>query len=418
MQARYFRYLFENTEDGIIQSGCIFDRYVDEKISYLYLAGSCYQQNVKKSLNQEWNNMQSESVVDILVLGSVTIPYIKLLTKIISNRYIKTIILPYLTPVQRLVIANWMVAEGKVDRHVLDFLKEPYQYLQKSGIENIYMVYGNGRCVEEDIDDLIPGHHFEMADHRVTRLVEEIEGKFIPVVKAGYIVDNNWFFYFGFYGEDIEKIVGFTRSYTEKRQEKVGEHSDVSDMKKMLVAYAREFGVCPDATITMFQTPQYAVPKEIDSLLVAKTFSQEQRCQVDVQQEGNSCALRCIYQNDYSILKKHKNAAKADSKFGIFLTGNVNLNRYLPELKHRYWQIRNKIRALSLPNCGVQEYWNKKLLDFLTGDEIKYVVCQIQYYTGDKVIREVVISDSRHRLININNVNGYCFSGFLMNKTE
>ena len=38
MDARYFRYLFENVPDGIIQWGSIVDTRSGEKVSYIYLS--------------------------------------------------------------------------------------------------------------------------------------------------------------------------------------------------------------------------------------------------------------------------------------------------------------------------------------------------------------------------------------------
>ena len=39
MEARYFRYQYENTEDGIIQSGCIWDAEMSVKTTFLYMSG-------------------------------------------------------------------------------------------------------------------------------------------------------------------------------------------------------------------------------------------------------------------------------------------------------------------------------------------------------------------------------------------
>ena len=54
-------------------------------------------------------------------------------------------------------------------------------------------------------------------------MVTEMEGVFIPVYYAGYIVENQWLYYFGTYGVEMQmntgvKSVSYTHLDVYKRQ--------------------------------------------------------------------------------------------------------------------------------------------------------------------------------------------------------
>lgn len=398
MQARYFRYLFDNAEDGVLQSGCIWDRYTDERTIYLYIAGAT---SVRKIYGENrWRKLASGGVIDILIVGAITVNYVNLITSIIQEYFIKTIVLPYLTPVQRLYLAKLLVKMGDDNKNVMEFLRDPYSYLRKNRVENIHILYGNGKNIDADIDSLVAGENFEDISEREKLIIEKLEGKNIPVEKAGYIITNKWLFYFGNYGQDIYKTI-----------ELISDNVKIEENRKYV-------GTGQEVTATLFLAPLYSVPREIDSLFTGKNFRRCQDCQVDIASQVNRCELRCIYQNDYAILKKHKAFENEESKFGLMLLGNVNLNLYIDNIKSRYSMIRNRIRVISVPNCGIARNWNSKILDIFMGNELKYLMCNVQLYTSDKVLRDIIVKSGDHRLINVNMEYGYCFSGFLVYNTE
>lgn len=96
---------------------------------------------------------------------------------------------------------------------MIRFLQDPYLFLQECGIKNLYFVYGNGRIPDRKPEEIAEGCYFEEADDKSLKLIWEMEGYAIPVVHAGYIIENGWFFYFGVYGLDIQTLSGFTREY-------------------------------------------------------------------------------------------------------------------------------------------------------------------------------------------------------------
>ena len=87
MEARYFRYQYENTQDGILQSGCIWDRRVDKKTTYLYAAGEYAGiPRIARDQEKKWGRKEPETILDIFVLGAYTVPYICRLLEILQEQ--------------------------------------------------------------------------------------------------------------------------------------------------------------------------------------------------------------------------------------------------------------------------------------------------------------------------------------------
>lgn len=384
MKARYFRYQYENTQDGILQSGCIWDRRVDKKTTYLYAAGEYAGiPRIARDQEKKWGRKEPETILDIFVLGAYTVPYICRLLEILQEQGVRTVVLPYISPMIRLSMMTYIEKNGKTDRELQRFLGAPYSYLKEQGVENIYLLYGNGQMLPREQDALLEGHYFERVDRRIQEMVTEMEGVFIPVYYAGYIVENQWLYYFGTYGVEMQMNTGVKLELD---------------------------------TITMFTGPLYARNREMECMLTTKVFTREQHCNIQIKEEYETCALKCLYRNDYDMLKKHMDSKHEMLRVGLLNLGNVNLNTSLKNVIARYGSVVEQVRGISVPNSGKEAFWNEKLLSVFTGTDLEYYICACDKNTGDKVIRDIALSSAYNRFINVNEEFAYCFSGYLVEK--
>ena len=384
MEARYFRYQYENTQDGILQSGCIWDRRVDKKTTYLYAAGEYAGiPRIARDQEKKWGRKEPETILDIFVLGAYTVPYICRLLEILQEQGVRTVVLPYIPPMIRLSMMTYIEKNGKTDRELQRFLGAPYSYLKEQRVENIYLLYGNGPMLPREQDALLEGHYFERVDRRIQEMVTEMEGVFIPVYYAGYIVENQWLYYFGTYGVEMQMNTGVKLELD---------------------------------TITMFTGPQYARNREMECMLTTKVFTREQHCNIQIKEEYETCALKCLYRNDYDMLKKHMDSKHEMLRVGLLNLGNVNLNTSLKNVIARYGSVVEQVRGISVPNSGKEAFWNEKLLSVFTGTDLEYYICACDKNTGDKVIRDIALSSAYNRFINVNEEFAYCFSGYLVEK--
>ena len=167
MEGRYFRYQYENTEDGIVQSGCIWNNAQDKRTNYLYLAGEYTKSpRLKKREEGGLKTISPESTLDIFVLGAYTIPYIRRLIDILEERKVTTVVLPYATPNMRFDIVSYIEKRQEVPKRLRCFMGAPYSYLKEKGVDNIYLLYGNGEILSRE-SELEEGQHFELVDRRI-----------------------------------------------------------------------------------------------------------------------------------------------------------------------------------------------------------------------------------------------------------
>lgn len=102
----------------------------------------------------------------------------------------------------------------------------------------------------------------------------------------------------------------------------------------------------------------------------------------------------------------------------MMLLGNVDFNRYLSTIKKRFACVIDQIRAITLPECGKREYWNRQCLSFMYGKDTKYWICGLARETSPAVISDIVVADPRNHVVTISEEFGFCFSGYLVATAE
>lgn len=427
MQGKYFRYFFENTDEGLFQTGCVYDKEKQETINYIYMVGS-YCRNTRQMGRPYLYDEKSRipEIIDILVMGCYTVKYINKLIEIVKSHSIKTIILPYLAPIQRLALVEEAKDRGVANKDAIRYLQDPYQFLKKFGIENIYFLYENGEVITREPEELVPGFHFELLDHESMKLIREMEGYSIPAVRAGYIVEIGWLFYFGVYGLDMQILSEFTRDYF-SYIENIHEISEniqedyASQMKRLIQEYLRKFGSCSATTVIMYEGPLYAFPNENETFLTEKEFCREERGEVRTRCRDDSrclCTISCIYQKDYDNINCRRDKMRDKARLGLLLLGNVNLNRYFSEIEVRFWILKPRIRGVCVPNCGNGEDWNHKILNISKVKDRIYWICGKHEITSVGVVSDIVLSRSNNRFLTIEDGGVCCLSGYIIPKED
>jgi len=222
------------------------------------MVGSYCRGAFQKRTVQIYENDTLPERIDLLVMGGFTVKYIHKFIEIIRGHRIETVVLPYLAPIQRLVLTEENKESGVKAREVTRFLQDPYQFLKEYDIGNIYFLYGNGKIIDRKPEELEWGYHFELADRESLLLIREMEGYSIPVARAGYIVENDWLFYFGVYGTNIQMMSEFAKNYFSNIENiyKISENINedyVRQTKRLVQEYYKKFGGSSVMAIAMFE---------------------------------------------------------------------------------------------------------------------------------------------------------------------
>ena len=425
MRGKYFRYLFENLDGVLIHIGSVYDKEKQKTTNYIYMVGSYYR-NVPHGGEHEIY-MEESAVpdeIDILIMGGYTVKDVNKLIYMISKHQVKTIILPYLTPIQRLVLVE-EINEGTIAAEESShFLKDPYLFLEKTGIPNICFLYGNGLPIVRKPEEAGPVIQFESADRETLKLIREMEGNDIPVMRAGYIVENGWLFYFGAYGIDIHICSEFIKDYFShienvyKTSESISEDY-VRQTKRLVQRYQKKFGNFPATTVTMFAGPLYASSDENEIYITEKDINAAASCRAwNGNPKDSGCILRCPRGKDYDVMQLYKNSGAKEERIGILMLGNANLNRYYAEIRRRFYVVSTRIRGISVPNCGNGEDWNHQVLGLSEAEDRVYWICCKQDITSVGVVGDIVLSAPNNRLLTIGNGQRCCISGYIIPKED
>lgn len=415
MDTRLFRYLFENTSNAVVMTGCTWDKEVQEQIRYAY---SCEMSHNNWHINRRNGIKQilcDQGPIDLLVLGAFSIEDAERLVYVLHRSRLDTVILPYVSPIQRFSIVQTILMRGYEDPEVIEFLKSPYLYLKNSPVKNFYFIYGNSRKFENINRELLyPGYHLESQDQDILDLIEEMEGYRIPVKKAGYIINNRMLFYLGYFGIDLRMFKRFFNQYTQNKQ--IHTFSE-REIHKMLLFFKKDFGDPGMDTLILFCSPIEIIASQTDCVLNLIVVDKEEFCHADIEGDEGRCTLKCMLYNDSDVCRCHR-TENAELRAGMLLLGNIRLTRHVTELKMHYRCVENQIRAITLPNCGHINNWSHKLAEMNVGKNVIFWLCPLQAQTSDRVLREIKMENARYRIVGLSEDYGCCFNGFLTEKTQ
>ena len=131
---------------------------------------------------------------------------------------------------------------------------------------------------------------------------------------------------------------------------------------------------------------------EEDCVMSVKPFSYIQSCKGRMKGECDLCSLACTHRSD------------------LLLPGNVE------RLYHRFHYVKEKVRFLSVPNCGAKENWDYRVMGFGKENNYRYYACPVNTLSDADTFRTLGTISPYIRLSMLNEYYGLCGSGFLTNR--
>lgn len=391
-------------------TGCTWEKDMQEQMRYVYSCEISDKTGEDKSCEDNWKqSFYNTKPLDLFVMGFFSIEDIDRLIYAIHNGGVKTAVIPYIPPIRRLMLKQELIANKEVDPEIIEFIQDPYQYMYRSTVINYYFVYGNGEDIKRLDEYMYPGHYFERQSQKVLDMIAQMEGRMIPVVKAGYIVQNRTLFYLGCYGADLQQVMSFIRNYGDAD---VGRH-----MHKIVDAYREEFGSTAAETITMFCSPMQIMPSDTDCVLNAIVIDTDDMCHADIQGDEGRCSMKCMLYKDYDTCKYHRNPNSMVLRLGVLFLGNIRLNDYISLISQRYSIVNEQIRAFTLPNAGNINNWSSELVQRCDKKNVLFWICPFQQ-SSEHVMWEIKMGNARNRLITLSDKFGCCLNGYLGEKRE
>lgn len=391
MEAIIFRLMYENCISGVILSGTINDEFGSNMLDFKYISGENRVRDEFKRLQGKKRLLERARELDFFFLGAYTIPTIKELIDDVKGREIETVILPYVPPIQRLSLLSRYEKSDVVLGEEADFLADPDKYLCKYGVKNRFFLYNNGTHLpndfmqmEEFLSKLPQGDYLDKCESDEMEIVRHLEGHEVDLRKAGYIYRYGWFFYFGVYGLDFKEAM---------------------EME------------LPKETIVLFTSPIRCQSRDYGTKMFAVALNEKGCCNQSLNQEISGC-VRCMHEHDYVAFNSTIKETIPHDLTGHFLLGNYNMNQNMGKMLGRFSGVRERIRVVSVPNCGETTHWNRIFPSLFAGDYTKYWYLNVTSYTDSSLMLDIVNTSPRNRFLMGNSQISYCLSGIVNRKAN
>ncbi len=146
-----FEFIFHNVGHGLFYSGKL--RFGSDVFNFIYDCGSRNDSLIRNAVNSYIYNSLEEPRIDLIILSHIDMDHVNGLKYFFSNKIqINTVILPYFTPLERLIIA---LAYPYIPNWYLEFLADPVTFLVENNIRRIILI-GGGKGGEENREGIEP----------------------------------------------------------------------------------------------------------------------------------------------------------------------------------------------------------------------------------------------------------------------
>jgi len=282
--------------------------------------------------------------------------------------------MPYFNTEARNTILHRYGETRTVSKEVEEFWDSPYVYFKRKGVEEVYLVSGNGGNYGGE--EVVPGDYFEIYSQQERKTMQEGEKESFPIYKAGYMVYDNWLFYFGAFEKGADST---------------------------LVLYHGSVG---DNTVLE------------DCVLNVKNFSGMLDCSSQIHSKNSQCYMACTHKTDYDCLKRHNRKNMKQYINGTLLAGNMNMRDKVDMIYNRYFSVKEKIRFIGVPNGGSYEYWDKRMIGFGNQHYKSYWAVPSNKDTSAETIKEISMSSPYNNFVLLNEGYGLCISGYLKKRSD
>lgn len=245
----FFNQNFHGIGQGLFYSGRFdfqSERGMKSTYNFIYDCGTKSKRTFIEKEIVEYKTLKlQKKEIELLMISHLDSDHVNGLDELLENTWTHYVILPYLSPIERLIIS--IQGEAPEPPWYFDFLSNPTQYLKNHGVENIiYITRGKdseytppeeSRFVEFEISDQMKMDFEKMSDDNATRKKAESEDN----VSTGNvmfkkddrpaILSRIWQFFFFTAPIQVEKLKKFLSEVEEfKRDESI--HEIISNKTK------------------------------------------------------------------------------------------------------------------------------------------------------------------------------------------
>jgi beta-lactamase superfamily II metal-dependent hydrolase len=360
------RFSFEPVGQGLFCTGRI------GSFNMVYDCGELRGITKISNVINEYKKTLVNSKIDMLILSHLHWDHINGLVELMKNTRVRYVFLPYLLPIQRLLLAT--NATNNADQSYYNFLIDPVNYLIELGAEKVVLIVGKGdegdQARFEPYDGDTSNQEFNISgddfndesillpeDDDLAKTISEYDSQLLKIKpKLSFKNDSRFIslkdrWVFRFFSPptkvNLKNFENCVRKILPKTG-KIDSHtlsiilSNRSNLDKLIGCYKSTFKNLNDTSLIVFHGPAKKLSSALCYSSLYYTITMESK----------------FYQCSYSF--KHR------GRIGWLLTGDVDFNKVKkPFLKH-FSSYLSSMAYLLIPHHGSKGNWNSEIMNSVT----------------------------------------------------
>ena len=369
------KFEFHKVGQGLFYTGKIGE------FNFVYDCGSERKNPLLDAIRSYEGNFHKEGM-DMLIISHFHRDHVSGLDYLLQNIGVADVIIPYFTPLERLIVAlRWSNLPKWYSKWYYDFLRDPVSYFLERGARRVIIVGGPKKyrppLSEDDLEEekILPPEEKKPkipAPERETDIHEMSDDEDLKEVII--VNDSNWGDFMRNNKLFVKKhdnpltILKWIFRFFNFRLEE----NKLNDFEKCLEG--KGFSISPASLKNAITT--------------AKTREILKDCYNPLQKDPNNTSLVAYhgpvdeYRSDFTATGNYGlffNGSRQfspsmesepqnyvhENRMGQFLTGDIDLNYELGQLVEHYKDYLDKILISQIPHHGSRKSWNKEILDVI-----------------------------------------------------
>ncbi len=372
------KFIYHNVGQGLFYSGNIMTS--NSAFRFIYDCGSERIKLINTSICRFKCDINDDSEIDLLIISHLHSDHISGLDELFNNFTIKEVVLPYLSPTERLLIALRRI---NLPTWYYNFLSDPVEYLFKRGVKRIILLGGKeggkGEIPPENLSPSSPeGDILEKLDigklSDDENLKKEIfnsnenweryikTNKLLVKNHNGYVIALGlWVFRFFNYKHKIPPIV--FRNFERCIRNNVSKKND-NDINDNDIKRAIRDKKCLKSLKRCYTNLKKHLGNDFNNTSLVLYHGPKDRPKIE-----SSFLCFCphpypcyFYSPRVCLNKIFFRGRNIHKYFGQLLTGDIDFNMNYNGLKKHYEYFREHVLIAQVPHHGSKNNWNSTVL--------------------------------------------------------
>lgn len=344
---------FHNVGEGLFYTGKVDD------FDFIYDCGSQNGKYLDYAVRNYIIHELRIPKVDLLIISHLHNDHVAGLNTLLSKVSVDTVILPYLSPIERLMVA---LKKTNLPFWFYDFLADPVTFLIEKGVNKVILIGGREAHSPEHVFsdeerfeneekrlDLSEMPEDEQLRKEVIEKEKQLQGFFdqrrlLTKSHSGYLKTKGiWFFRFFNCKVEDSKINLFIRCVNSIMQndDLISVLRSKLGLRQVRKCYESLQGNFNDTSLLVYHAP--IMPDKLSTLALPCNYCP---CIIPI------CSLH--FPNKFSIY--------LNNVIGHFLTGDVNLNNKWTEIERHYDHYLSEASLILVPHHGAKDNWGRDIL--------------------------------------------------------